>query len=70
MVWCDPKDGAPLFLADAQYVNPNNLASDVRMIDGTAVTTNHNKAKYDWSGSAIPDWYGGFGSSFKYKIGI
>ena len=19
---------------------------------------------------AIPDWYGGFGSSFKYKIGI
>ncbi|KUY15546.1 SusC/RagA family TonB-linked outer membrane protein [Elizabethkingia miricola] len=63
----DPKDGAPLFVADPQFVNPNALSPDIRMIDGQALTTTHTKAKYDWSGSAIPDWYGSFGSNFKYK---
>ncbi|MCL8536740.1 MULTISPECIES: SusC/RagA family TonB-linked outer membrane protein [Chryseobacterium] len=61
----DPADGSPLFLAADAYAN--TTAADIRTINGTKVTTNFNKAKYDYSGTAIPDLFGSFGTSITYK---
>ncbi|MBV8326051.1 SusC/RagA family TonB-linked outer membrane protein [Chryseobacterium sp.] len=61
----DPADGAPLFLVADAYAN--TTASDIRTINNTKVTTNFNKAKYDYSGTAIPDLFGSFGTSISYK---
>ena len=61
----DPADGSPLYIADAQYAN--TTAADIRTVNGTVMTTSYTKAKYDWSGTANPDLYGSFGSTFKYK---
>ncbi|HAO08339.1 MAG TPA: SusC/RagA family TonB-linked outer membrane protein, partial [Chryseobacterium sp.] len=61
----DPADGSPLFLVADAYVN--TPASDIRTVNGTLVTTNFNKAKYDYSGTAIPDLYGSFGTSVRFK---
>ena len=61
----DPTDGSPLFLQDPEI---EDVATTTRvMADGTKVTTNINHAKYDYSGSAIPDLYGSINNSFKYK---
>jgi TonB-linked SusC/RagA family outer membrane protein len=58
----DPTDGVALFLAQ------NTTAADVRISKtGEFVTPNINNAKFDYSGSAIPDWYGGITSTFGYK---
>lgn len=59
----DPTDGAGLFLLDDAFVG--TTAADIRQINGVNVTTNFNKAKYDYSGTAIPDWYGSFGTNIK-----
>lgn len=61
----DPADGSPLFLVADAYAN--TTATDIRTVNGTQVTTNFNKAKYDYSGTAIPDLFGSFGTSFTYK---
>lgn len=61
----DSSDGAPLFLLDDKFTN--TTASDIRTVNGTKVTTNFNKAKYDYSGTAIPDLFGSFGTSINYK---
>ncbi|WP_407848902.1 SusC/RagA family TonB-linked outer membrane protein [Chryseobacterium sp. KCF3-3] len=61
----DPADGSPLFLVADTYAN--TTATDIRTVNGTKVTTNFNKAKYDYSGSAIPDLFGSFGTSITYK---
>lgn len=61
----DPADGSPLFLVADAYAG--TTASDIRTVNGTQVTTNFNKAKYDYSGSAIPDLFGSFGTSISYK---
>ncbi len=61
----DPADGAPLFLLDDQFAN--TTAADIRTVNGMLVTTNHNKAKYDYSGSSIPDLFGSFGTDLNYK---
>lgn len=61
----DPADGSPLFLVADAFAN--TTATDIRTVNGTLVTTNFNKAKYDYSGSAIPDLYGSFGTSLKVK---
>ena len=58
----DPTDGAALFKA------ANGLGAGVRINSkGDTVTTDINNAKFDYSGSAIPDWYGGLQTSFRYK---
>jgi len=58
----DPTDGAALFKA------ANGLGAGVRINSkGDSVTTDINNAKFDYSGSAIPDWYGGLQTSFQYK---
>jgi len=61
----DPADGSPLFLAADAYIG--TTAADIRTVNGTLVTTNQNKAKYDYSGTAIPDLFGSFGTSVTYK---
>ncbi|WP_292008707.1 SusC/RagA family TonB-linked outer membrane protein [Chryseobacterium sp.] len=61
----DPADGSPLFLVADAYAN--TTASDIRTVNGTLVTTNSNKAKYDYSGTAIPDLFGSFGTTINYK---
>ncbi|RKE71885.1 SusC/RagA family TonB-linked outer membrane protein [Chryseobacterium sp. AG363] len=61
----DPADGSPLFLVADNYAN--TTATDIRTVNGTKVTTNFNKAKYDYSGTAIPDLFGSFGTSITYK---
>ncbi|WP_353150328.1 SusC/RagA family TonB-linked outer membrane protein [Chryseobacterium sp.] len=61
----DSSDGSPLFLVADSYAN--TTAADIRTVNGTKVTTNFNKAKYDYSGTAIPDLFGSFGTSITYK---
>lgn len=61
----DPADGSPLFLVADTYAG--TTAADIRTVNGTSVTTNFNKAKYDYSGTAIPDLFGSFGTAITYK---
>ncbi|MGN7756630.1 SusC/RagA family TonB-linked outer membrane protein [Chryseobacterium sp. 22532] len=62
----DPSDGSPLFVLD-QDLFPATTASDVRTVNGVLVTTNQNKAKYEYHGSAIPDFFGNFSTTFNFK---
>lgn len=57
----DPNTGAGTFVAD------NVDAAGVYELDGVMVTTDHNNAKFDYHGSAIPDLYGGITNEFRYK---
>ena len=60
----DPTDGAALFVVDPALVS----ASTLRVTPGgDSVTTDPNRAKYDYSGSAIPDVYGSINTSVRYK---
>ena len=61
----DPANGDGLYLVSDEYRGSGD--ADVRTVNGAEVTTNFNKAKYDYSGSSIPDWFGSFGTSFRYK---
>ncbi|WP_431245208.1 SusC/RagA family TonB-linked outer membrane protein [Flavobacterium sp. P21] len=61
----DPADGYALFVADPKFVNPSD--SSMRVVNGVNVTTDQNKAMYHYAGSAIPDLFGSFGNTFKYK---
>ncbi|MBP1165921.1 MULTISPECIES: SusC/RagA family TonB-linked outer membrane protein [unclassified Chryseobacterium] len=61
----DPADGSPLFLVADTYAN--TTAADIRTVNGIKVTTNSSKAKFDYSGTAIPDLFGSFGTSITYK---
>lgn len=61
----DPADGAALYILDDD-IDIND--TDVRTAaDGTLVTTNQNKAKFDFVGTAVPDVFGSFNSGFTYK---
>lgn len=61
----DPTDGSGLFLlSDALVGTP---AADVRQINGQWLTTNANKAKFDYSGLATPTWFGSLGLNVSYK---
>ncbi len=60
----DPTDGAALYILDDE-IDPTDV--DVRTVDGVLVTTNQNKAKFDFVGTAIPDLFGSFNSGFTYK---
>ena len=61
----DPTDGAGLFLLDDKLVG--TTATDIRIIDGKSLTTSSNKAKFDYSGTANPNWYGSAGLNVKLK---
>ena len=60
----DPADGAALFVLDD---NANVNDASVRTVDGVLVTTNHNNAKRDFVGTAIPDVFGSFTNTLTYK---
>ncbi len=57
----DPSDGSGLFVAD------DPTASNVRTINGVAVTPNSTNAKFHYAGSAIPDLTGSIVNEFRYK---
>lgn len=60
----DPTDGAALFL------QADDLADDTSTRigkNGEKLTTNQNNAKYDYSGSSIPDLFGSINNTFRYK---
>lgn len=61
----DPADGSALYIVDPELIEEND--DDVRTIDGTLVTTNQNKALYDFVGSATPDVFGSIRNSFTLK---
>ncbi|RRD69930.1 SusC/RagA family TonB-linked outer membrane protein [Tannerella forsythia] len=64
----DSADGMPLYQFDndpgKEYVFD---AKDCRVINGDSLTTNFQKAKYDYSGSVIPKVYGGFNTTVSYR---
>lgn len=61
----DPADGSPLFVLDQDlYPTP---AADIRTVNGVLVTTNQNKAKYEYHGSAIPDFFGNVSTVLNFK---
>ncbi|KAF2510860.1 TonB-dependent receptor [Flavobacterium zhairuonense] len=61
----DPSDGYALFVADPKFVGSGDAS--LRVVNGVNVTTDQNKALYHYAGSAIPDLFGSFGNTFKYK---
>lgn len=61
----DPADGYALYVANPQFVNSGD--STIRVVNGVNLTTDQNKALYHYAGSAIPDLFGSFGNTFKYK---
>jgi len=61
----DPTDGQALFLLDQEKFAAN--ASDVRTVNGQLVTTNQNKALYEYQGSSIPDFYGNVSTTLNVK---
>lgn len=60
----DPTDGAALYVVDPALVSASTLRVTA---GGDSVTTDPNRAKYDYSGSAIPDVYGSINTSVRYK---
>lgn len=60
----DPNDGAALFVADPAIITAATLRVTA---SGDSVTTDPNRALFDYSGSAIPDLYGSINSSLSYK---
>lgn len=60
----DPLDGAALYRADPALVTASTLRITANR---DSVTTDPNRAKFDYSGSAIPDVYGSINTSVRYK---
>ena len=68
----NPDNGQGLFILDESHINSDGSyssasASSVVERDGKILTNNHNYAKYDHSGSAVPSVYGGFNWNVGYK---
>lgn len=61
----DPADGSALYIASEDAIAANG--ADIRVVDGTTVTTNHNNAEYAFVGTAIPDLFGSFSSTLSYR---
>ena len=59
----DPNNGAALYASAEGATGTDVFVSS----KGDSVTTNVNKAKFDYSGTAIPDWYGAIQTRFRYK---
>ena len=58
----DSTDGSALFVANS------STGAGVRIVNkGDTVSTSVNNAKFDYSGSAIPDWYGALTTSVRFK---
>lgn len=58
----DPNDGSALYIpADG------TAAANMRTVNGVQYVTNQTFAKFDYSGTAIPDLMGSFTNTFSYK---
>lgn len=62
----DASDGQPLYILD-QEKYPTTTDADVRTVNGVLVTTNQNKSRYSYHGSAIPDFFGNASTTIKIK---
>lgn len=64
----DPADGQALFLLDPEKGGTTPATTtDERMVNGQSVTTNQNKALYQYHGSAIPDFFGNLSTTLNVK---
>lgn len=61
----DSADGYALYVADPNLMTASDPTA--RVVNGVNVTTDQNKALYHYAGSAIPDLFGSFGTTLKYK---
>ena len=57
----DPSDGSAL------YFPTPTATTDLRTVNGEVLTTNFNNARFDYSGTAIPDLFGAVTNTFTYK---
>jgi TonB-linked SusC/RagA family outer membrane protein len=57
----DKTDGAAL------YYPTTTATTDLRTINGEVLTTNPNNARFDYSGSSIPDFFGSLNNTINYK---
>ena len=57
----DASDGAALYYPTA------TATTDLRTVNGEVLTTNFNNARFDYSGSSIPDLFGAVTNTFNYK---
>ena len=57
----DKTDGAAL------YYPTTTATTDLRTINGEVLTTNPNNARFEYSGTAIPDFFGSVNNTFSYK---
>jgi TonB-linked SusC/RagA family outer membrane protein len=62
----DPTDGSGLFVAE-DATKPGVRILNQGTANEIAVTPDHNNAKYHYSGSAIPDFFGSLNNTFSYK---
>lgn len=60
----DPANGQGLWLRDPAIAA---TAAGSQSINGVDVTNNPNNALFDYSGSAIPDYFGSMNNTFTYK---
>lgn len=78
----DPQTGNGLYVADVSKYNQENIGTGdnnisqsqydaykktVVTLDGKELTNSYTYAKYDFSGSSIPDMFGGFNIRASYK---
>jgi TonB-linked SusC/RagA family outer membrane protein len=58
----DPADGSALYVPV-----DGTAAANLRTVNGVQYVTNQTFAKFDYSGTSIPDLYGSFNNTFSYK---
>lgn len=69
----DSNNGDGLYLLDTDAYNKEDgtlttsVANTVQEINGVQVTNSYSYAKFDYSGTSIPKWYGGFNFNVGYK---
>ena len=64
----DSTDGQALFLLDPEKAGLTPATkTDERTVNGQSVTTNLNKALYEYQGSSIPDFYGNVSTTLNVK---
>jgi TonB-linked SusC/RagA family outer membrane protein len=61
----DPADGYALYIADPKLTPVGDPT--LRVVNGVNVTTDQNKAQYHYAETSLPDLYGSFTNTFKYK---
>jgi TonB-linked SusC/RagA family outer membrane protein len=64
----DPADGFALYTLDPRFKPaPGVVDATVRVVDGNDVTTDQNKALFHYVDDSLPDLFGTFTNTFKYK---